>query len=133
MPRSLVVLLSVLADSPTASTDELWPAQVLLWNLVGVVVLLAHPYVTRWWDRRRGRLEEPTRFLTWPVCRKVFRHPELPWTTLKRIDQAEACRAIARLEAWQARNVATVQRGRTVRSGRRQPPAAGVHDRQQAA
>jgi hypothetical protein len=113
MCRALVLLpvlavATVPSDASVVTSSELWPAQIVLWNLAGIVVILGHPYLARWWDRRRGRCEEPTRFLTWPACRKVLRHPELPWSTLKRIDQAEARRTIARLEAWQARNVAIV-------------------------
>jgi hypothetical protein len=107
MRRALVVLV-LWAAAPDAGPRGLWPAQILLWNLVGVLVIVGHPYAVRWWDHRRGRYEEPTRFLTWPACRKVVRHPELRWPTLKLIDQAEARRTIARLEAWQARNVAAV-------------------------
>lgn len=103
---AVVVLLAALPAPPPGAP---WPAQLVLWILVAVLVIIGHPYAARWCDHRRGRYEEPTRFLTWPVCRKVLRHPELPWATLKLIDQAEARRAIAQLEAWQAHNVSTVE------------------------
>jgi hypothetical protein len=120
--RHALVLSAVLAVVPVARREDPWPALVVLWNLAGLVLVLAHPYASRWWDRRRGRHEEPTRFLTWPVCRKVLHHPDLPWRTLKRIDQAEAHRAIARLEARQASNVATVETWlHPARSRRRRP------------
>jgi hypothetical protein len=51
-----------------------------------------------------------TPFLTWTVCRKAFRHPELDWRVLKAIDQAEARRALARRAERQRRTVAAIDR-----------------------
>ena len=70
--------------------------------LGGLLWWTAHPHLVVRWDRWRGRVEQPTRFLTWNVVGKVFRHyheEELTWQQHKLVDQAQARRAIARRDA----------------------------------
>jgi hypothetical protein len=67
--------------------------RVLTWLVVlvgAVVVVNLQPYLVRWWDRRHGRYEMPTRVLTWPVCQALFRHYWEPigWQQVKLVDQA---------------------------------------------
>jgi hypothetical protein len=82
---------------------------IVLANLVAVALWVAHPHLSAARYRARGG-SGLTPFLTWTVCQKAFRHPELSWQVLKAIDQAEARRALARRAERQRRTVAAVDR-----------------------
>jgi hypothetical protein len=75
-------------------------------SLLGIVLLSAWwqaPRVFAWWDRRRGRSQQPTYYLTMPVVLRAFRPGQVGWREHKLIEQARVRRKLARRAARRAR------------------------------